>query len=46
MLSSVYKAGTAYLLYYRLLDFLFGIFDLFLDMTSVIYLDFRMVRCH
>jgi len=37
--SRSYKAGTAYLLYYRLLDFLFGIFDLFLHMTSVIYLD-------
>jgi len=29
------KPGTAYLLYYKLLNFLFGIFDLFLDMMSV-----------
>ena len=34
-LSSSYKAGTAYLLYYRLLNFLFGIFDPFLDMISI-----------
>jgi len=34
-MSTSYKARTAYLLYYRLLDFLFGIFDLFLDMTPV-----------
>jgi len=31
---------TVYLLYYRLLFFLFGFLNLILDMTSVVYLGF------